>query len=143
MAEKFRRKIGIRNNWRDKKSIYRGTLNLAQSQLKRAGLDYHDLATVTVHEDWAACCNSFVGRRIFAVSTKGSQRYDLNIYKEGDVFLFGRETGGLPTDILKLFENEKRIRLPMAANNRSMNLSNAVAVVVFEAWRQTGFLGAG
>jgi len=112
---------------------------LEDKQLMRAGLDYHEFATVTVHENWTACSAHFNGRRIFAVSTKGSQRYDLNRYVMGDVFLFGPETRGLPAEVLECFSEDRRIRLPMLPESRSLNLSNAVAVVMYEALRQSGF----
>ena len=115
--------------------------DLHHRQLKRAGLDYHDLARVTVHEDWESCLRSLAGRRIFAVSTKGRRRYDSLIYKAGDVFLFGPETRGLPQQILKTFDDERCIRLPMVEQSRSMNLSNTVAIMIFEAWRQHEFSG--
>ena len=107
--------------------------------MRRAGLDYHEYATVKVHEDWASCAADFNRKRIFAVSTKGSQRYDTNRYRVDDVFLFGSETRGLPADLLMQFPPERRIRLPMLAESRSLNLSNAAAVVIYEAWRQVDF----
>jgi tRNA (cytidine/uridine-2'-O-)-methyltransferase len=107
--------------------------------MRRAGLDYHEYATVRVYEDWPACAAQFDGRRIFAVSTKGVQRYDINRYGKGDAFLFGPETRGLPSELLALHSAERLIRLPMLPDSRSLNLSNAVAVVVYEAWRQLGF----
>jgi tRNA (cytidine/uridine-2'-O-)-methyltransferase len=113
--------------------------SLDDRQMRRAGLDYHEYATVKVHEDWASCAADFNRKRIFAVSTKGSQRYDTNRYRVDDVFLFGPETRGLPTDLLMQFPPERRIRLPMLAESRSLNLSNAAAVVIYEAWRQVDF----
>jgi tRNA (cytidine/uridine-2'-O-)-methyltransferase len=112
---------------------------LDDKRLRRAGLDYHEFAKVAVHDTWAQCADALKDRRIFAVSTKGAQRYDTNTYTEGDVFLFGPETRGLPAEILMAFPEQQRIRLPMVAGSRSLNLSNAVAVVVYEVWRQTGF----
>lgn len=111
--------------------------------LRRAGLDYHELATVVVHPDWRACRAALDGRRLFALSTRGSVRYTDVAYREGDAFVFGGETAGLPDEILEAFEPGQRVRLPMRPGNRSLNLSNAVAVVVFEAWRQNGFAGGG
>jgi tRNA (cytidine/uridine-2'-O-)-methyltransferase len=102
-------------------------------------LDYHEFATIAVHDRWAECAERFTGRRVFAVSTKGTQRYDLNKYEVGDVFLFGPESRGLPTEILNAVAREQRIRLPMVPGSRSLNLSNTVAVVIYEAWRQVGF----
>jgi len=113
--------------------------NLRDRQLRRAGLDYGELSTLTTHEDWKACCAHFAARRIFAVETRGTQRYDLPRYRAGDVFVFGPETRGLPQSVLDELAPEQRIRVPMRAGNRSLNLSNAVAVVIYEAWRQLGF----
>ena len=110
-------------------------------QLRRAGLDYHELATVSVHRDWDACRAVLGERRIFAVSTRGAIRYSEVAYQPGDAWVFGAETSGLPAALLETFPPERRLRLPMRPGNRSLNLSNAVAVVVFEAWRQQGFAG--
>ena len=107
--------------------------------LKRAGLDYHEFASLTVHENFADCLSALSGRRIFALTTKGSTRPDQVSFRPGDVFLFGPETRGLPAEILDSLPAGQKIRLPMKAGSRSMNLSNTVAVVVFEAWRQNGF----
>lgn len=112
---------------------------LDNRQMRRAGLDYHEFATIIVHESWTACADHFRDRRLFAVSTRGRQRYDLVTYMEGDAFVFGPETRGLPADLLGSFPEERRIRLPMQPNSRSLNLSNATAVVIYEAWRQLGF----
>lgn len=117
--------------------------DLSDRQLARAGLDYHDLTHMTVHEDWAACRRALAGRRIFALSTRGQQRYDRIEYREGDALLFGPETSGLPQEVLDAVPEEQRLRIPMFPSNRSINLSNSVAVVVYEAWRQTGFAGGG
>jgi tRNA (cytidine/uridine-2'-O-)-methyltransferase len=116
---------------------------LEDRQLKRAGLDYHEMASVRVHRDWAACRAALAGKRLFAVSTRGAVNYTETRYGAGDAFVFGPETSGLPRALLEEFAPERRLRLPMRAGNRSLNLSNAVAVVVFEAWRQLGFCGAG
>lgn len=113
--------------------------SLEDKQLVRAGLDYHEFATISIYDNWAACASRFHARRIFAVSTKGTQRYDLARYAPDDVFLFGPETRGLPTDLLEAVVESQRIRLPMMPNSRSLNLSNTVAVVIYEAWRQVGF----
>lgn len=110
-------------------------------QLRRAGLDYHELATVSVHRDWKACLEALGERRLFAFSTRGARRYTEVAYLPGDAFVFGAETSGLPASVLENFPEERRLRLPMRPGNRSLNLSNAVAVVVFEAWRQLGFPG--
>jgi tRNA (cytidine/uridine-2'-O-)-methyltransferase len=109
--------------------------------LRRAGLDYHELATIALHPDWSACRDALGDRRLFALSTRGTVRYTEVAYREGDVFVFGGETAGLPEEILQSFEPARRLRLPMRPGNRSLNLSNAVAVLVFEAWRQNGFAG--
>lgn len=116
--------------------------SLDDKQLQRAGLDYHEYATIEVHENWEACLERLKGRRIFALTTKGSMRYSEEKFEAGDVFVFGPETRGLPAEVLAQFEPDRRIRLPMRPDNRSLNLSNSVAVVVFEAWRQNGFEGA-
>lgn len=116
---------------------------LRDRQLKRAGLDYSDFAGITLHADWAACAQAFRARRVFAVTTRAAQRYDRPRYRADDVFVFGPETRGLPKALLAGLPEEQRIRVPMRSGNRSLNLSNAVAVVVYEAWRQLGFpLGA-
>jgi tRNA (cytidine/uridine-2'-O-)-methyltransferase len=115
--------------------------SLEDRQLKRAGLDYHDLAEVTMHRGWGECREALAGRRIFALTTKGGRSYAEVEYRGDDVFVFGSETKGLPDEILEPFPPQMRLRLPMRPGNRSLNLSNAVAVVVFEAWRQLGFRG--
>ena len=111
--------------------------------LRRAGLDYHDLARVHEHLDLAACLARLGDARVFAVETSGGRRHDEPRYQSGDAFLFGRETAGLPSHLLADWPTERLIRLPMVPGNRSLNLSNAVAVVIFEAWRQLGFAGGG
>jgi len=116
---------------------------LEDRQLRRAGLDYHEMADVRVHRDWPACRAALADRRLFAVSTRGSVSYAETRYAAGDAFVFGAETSGLPQALLEEFAPARRLRLPMRPGNRSLNLSNAVAVVVFEAWRQLGFRGAG
>ena len=113
--------------------------SLDDKQLVRAGLDYHEFATMTVHESWAECAACMKDRRLFAVSTKGTQRYDLIEYEKGDAFVFGPESRGLPSEILGAVAEQQRIRVPMVPGNRSLNLSNSVAVVIYEAWRQNGF----
>ena len=112
---------------------------LEDKQLLRAGLDYHEFATITVHESCADCAASVKDRRLFAASTKGTQRYDLVDYAAGDVFVFGPESRGLPAEILRGVVAQQRIRLPMMPDSRSLNLSNTVAVVIYEAWRQLAF----
>jgi tRNA (cytidine/uridine-2'-O-)-methyltransferase len=111
---------------------------LEDKQLLRAGLDYHEFASMSIHESWQDCLVHLQGR-IFAVSTKGKQRYDLAAYAKGDAFLFGPESRGLPAAILESFLQPYRIRVPMVTGSRSLNLSNTVAVVLYEAWRQIMF----
>ena len=113
--------------------------SLDDKQLVRAGLDYHEFATLSVYENWTECAERFKASRLFAVSTRNTQRYDQVAYTEGDAFLFGPETRGLPTALRESFAESRRIRVPMLPDSRSLNLSNAVAVVVYEAWRQVGF----
>ena len=115
--------------------------SLSDKALARAGLDYHDLARMSVHADWSACQSALAGRRLFAITTRGGVRYDAPRFQSGDVFVFGSETRGLPEAVHAAAGEERRLRLPMQPSNRSMNLSNTVAVVVFEAWRQLGFIG--
>jgi tRNA (cytidine/uridine-2'-O-)-methyltransferase len=113
--------------------------SLNDKQLLRAGLDYHEFATLNTYDNWAECAGHFKADRLFAVSTRNTRRYDRVTYTKGDAFLFGPETSGLPTSLLESFAEERRIRLPMLPVSRSLNLSNAVAVVVYETWRQMGF----
>ena len=120
--------------------------DLDDRQLRRAGLDYHEYATLQVHDDLDAALDVIATHtgappRVFALSTRGAQRYDAPADRDGDAFLFGSETCGLPPEVWALIPDEQRLRLPMRPNNRSLNLSNAVAVTVFEAWRQLGFTG--
>jgi tRNA (cytidine/uridine-2'-O-)-methyltransferase len=120
--------------------------SLEDRQLKRAGLDYHEYATLQVHDGLDAALAAIAAAncappRLFALSTRGSVRHDTVAYRPGDAFLFGPETRGLPEEVLGQVPSGQRIRLPMRPDNRSLNLSNAVAVVVFEAWRQQGFAG--
>lgn len=112
---------------------------LQDAQLKRAGLDYHEFASMQVHANWEACCATLPNRRMFALTTKGSTRYTDIAFQPDDVFVFGPETRGLPPEMLAHFPPENRVRLPMMPHSRSLNLSNAAAVLVFEAWRQNGF----
>jgi tRNA (cytidine/uridine-2'-O-)-methyltransferase len=116
--------------------------SLEDARVKRAGLDYHEMARVREHECLAACLAALAGARVFAVETTGGARYDEQRYEAGDAFLFGRETAGLPAEMLASWPADRLVRLPMVPGNRSLNLSNAVAVVVFEAWRQLGFAGS-
>ena len=111
-------------------------------QLRRAGLDYHEYARVMVHEDLEQALGAIAPARLFALSSRGRVRYDTPAYDAGDAFLFGCETRGLPDDVLDAIPEARRLKLPMQSGNRSLNLSNAVAVVAYEAWRQAGFPGA-
>jgi tRNA (cytidine/uridine-2'-O-)-methyltransferase len=108
-------------------------------QLKRAGLDYHEHARVRVHPDWQSCMKELNRERIFALTTSAANSVYATRFRENDAFVFGSETAGLPKEILDAFNPEMRLRLPMRPGNRSLNLSNAVAVTVFEAWRQLEF----
>lgn len=110
--------------------------------LRRAGLDYAEFADVRVHEDWASCLAVLGNARRFAFSTKGATRHDQVIYQPGDAFIFGPETRGLPAELLDALPPAQRLRLPLMPGNRSLNLSNCVAVAVYEAWRQQGFSGS-
>ncbi|GGP27569.1 tRNA (uridine(34)/cytosine(34)/5-carboxymethylaminomethyluridine(34)-2'-O)-methyltransferase TrmL [Silvimonas amylolytica] len=115
---------------------------LDDARMRRAGLDYHEFAEMQVHEGWDALIAALpADARVFAMTTKGSSLFQTVVYQPGDVFVFGPETRGLPPEILEKFAPENRIRLPMFPQNRSLNLSNAVAVTVFEAWRQSGYEG--
>jgi tRNA (cytidine/uridine-2'-O-)-methyltransferase len=114
---------------------------LDHAKMRRAGLDYHEFAEVRVHEHWAVCREGFAGRRLFALTTKGATCYADVQFKAGDVFVLGPETRGLPKEVLEEFPVEQRLRLPMRAESRSLNLSNAAAVLVYEGWRQLGFPG--
>lgn len=113
--------------------------SLEDKLLTRAGLDYHEFATISIYDNWTACAKRFMDSRLFAVSTRGTQRYDLMAYAKNDVFLFGPESRGLPAELLETMLERQRIRLPMRPGSRSLNLSNTVAIVVYEAWRQIGF----
>lgn len=114
---------------------------LEDAQLRRAGLDYHEYAELRVHDTLEDAVRAIGPRRLFALSTRGTVRFDTPRYEAGDAFLFGPETRGLPAEVLAQVPDARRLRLPMRPGNRSLNLSNAIAVVVFEAWRQQGFEG--
>jgi len=112
---------------------------LENKRLLRAGLDYHEFATVQVHDSLADCLTAFNPARVFALTTKASQAFHQASYQAGDAFIFGPESRGLPPEVLTELPTEQRLRLPMLPNRRSFNLANTVAVVTFEAWRQCGF----
>ena len=119
---------------------------LDDARLRRAGLDYHEYATLQVHASLDAALQAIARAngapaRVFALSTRGRVRHDQPRYAAGDVFLFGAETRGLPADMLDAIPEAQRLRLPMRAHSRSLNLSNAIAVLVYEAWRQQDFAG--
>ena len=114
---------------------------LSDKALRRAGLDYHEWARIQRHADWQACTTVLGERQLWAMTTKGSANLYAQPLSEDDAFVFGAETSGLPPNLLEEFPAERRLRLPMRADQRSLNLSNAVAVLVFEAWRQLGFDG--
>jgi tRNA (cytidine/uridine-2'-O-)-methyltransferase len=113
--------------------------NLSDRQLRRAGLDYHEWTRLTVHDDLPSCLKLMGEQRIFAVTTQATLHYDKVNYVTNDAFLFGSETQGLPAEVLENFPSNRRIRIPMCPASRSLNLSNAAAVVIYEAWRQVGF----
>jgi tRNA (cytidine/uridine-2'-O-)-methyltransferase len=115
---------------------------MTDKQLRRAGLDYHEFAEVQIHENLATFIEAIQPRRLLACSTKGGQDYTGIQYEPGDALLFGPETRGLPPEVLESLPPEQRLRIPMLPNNRSLNLANAVSIIVYEAWRQQGFEGA-
>ncbi len=114
---------------------------LDDTQLRRAGLDYHEYASLRVHDTLADCLHALPGARVYAFTTKATRFCHDADFRQGDALLFGPESRGLPQDVLQLVAPAQRLRLPMLPQNRSLNLSNAVAVAVFEAWRQCGFEG--
>lgn len=113
--------------------------SLDEKSVRRSGLDYHELAEVTVHESWQSARAALQGANWYAFTTKASRLYASVRYLPGDVLLFGPETRGLPAHILAEFADERLLKLPMQPGSRSLNLSNAVSVAVYEAWRQAGF----
>jgi tRNA (cytidine/uridine-2'-O-)-methyltransferase len=115
---------------------------LDDARLRRAGLDYHEYARVVVHDDLASCLDTLGNPRVFAFTTKGRTAHVDARFAADDALLFGCETAGLPSDVLETIPVEQRLRLPMCADSRSLNLSNTVAIAVYEAWRQLGFPGA-
>lgn len=115
---------------------------LDDARLRRAGLDYHEYASVAVHDDLASCLGATGTPRVFAFTTRGRVAHVDARFADGDALLFGCETAGLPADVLDAIPPSQRLRLPMCPDSRSLNLSNTVAVAVYEAWRQLGFAGA-
>ena len=116
--------------------------DLSDAQVKRAGLDYHEMASVREHRDLDACLSAVQPPRVFALTTRAERSVYDAAFAAGDAFLFGPETRGLPQELLATIAPELRLRIPMRAGNRSLNLSNAAAVTVYEAWRQLGFAGS-
>jgi tRNA (cytidine/uridine-2'-O-)-methyltransferase len=112
------------------------------ARVRRAGLDYHELANVTHHSDWHACISSsaIAGRRLVSIETGGKVRVDAFRFAADDVLVFGQETAGTPAHVLADIPVSNRVTIPMRPNNRSLNLSNTVAVAVYEAWRQLGYM---
>jgi tRNA (cytidine/uridine-2'-O-)-methyltransferase len=111
------------------------------AKVKRAGLDYHEFAEVKRHANFQACLIHLNHPRVFAFSSKASTRFDTPNYLHNDALLFGPETRGLPKDVLDTLPENQRLRLPMQAGQRSLNLSNTVAIAVYEVWRQLGYAG--
>jgi tRNA (cytidine/uridine-2'-O-)-methyltransferase len=116
--------------------------DLSDAQVRRAGLDYHEMASVREHPSLDACLAAAAAARVFALTTKATRSVYDAAFRDGDAFLFGPETSGLPDELLATFPPELKLRIPMRAGNRSLNLSNAAAVTVYEAWRQLGFAGS-
>ncbi|MBZ5487469.1 tRNA (cytidine(34)-2'-O)-methyltransferase [Halomonas aquamarina] len=116
--------------------------DLEEKKLRRAGLDYRDLANVTRHADFAAFQQAMQGRRIWAITTRGTRAHSEADFAAGDVLLFGSETAGLSAEVHQALPEKQKLRIPMQPNNRSLNLSNAVAIVSYEAWRQQNYAGA-
>jgi tRNA (cytidine/uridine-2'-O-)-methyltransferase len=117
--------------------------DLEDKRLRRAGLDYGEWAGVRVHSSWQDCESFLHGQRRFAFTTRGFAAHSHPAFQRGDVLLFGPETRGLPDALLDALPSEQRLRIPMLPHSRSLNLSNSVAVVVYEAWRQLGYAGSG
>jgi tRNA (cytidine/uridine-2'-O-)-methyltransferase len=113
--------------------------DLSDKHLARAGMDYRDLINVTRYPDWPACQQALAGHRFFALTTRASRSYADVAFEPGDVFVFGAESSGLPEALRESFAPGQRLRIPMRPDCRSLNLSNTVAIIVYEAWRQHGF----
>jgi len=116
--------------------------DLDEKKVRRAGLDYHEFAGITEYENWSEFRAASGNNRVFGISTKGSRNFTEVQYREGDYLVFGPETRGLPDNIRNELGSEYCLRIPMLPNSRSLNLSNAAAVLAFEAWRQLGFKNA-
>ena len=116
--------------------------DLSDAQVRRAGLDYHEMACVREHPSLDACLAAVAPARVFALTTRATRSLYDAAFREGDAFLFGPETSGLPPAVLETIPPEMRLKIPMRAGNRSLNLSNAAAVTVYEAWRQHNFAGS-
>lgn len=116
--------------------------DLSDKALRRAGLDYHEFASIVRHPDWAHCRAALAGNRLLAATTRAQNFPARMALRPGDAFVFGCETRGLPPEVLAEFSPEHRLRLPMLPGQRSLNLSNAVAATIYEAWRQADFAGA-
>jgi tRNA (cytidine/uridine-2'-O-)-methyltransferase len=115
---------------------------LDDARLRRAGLDYHEYASIAVHDDLSGCLEAIGTPRVFAFTTRGGVAHVDARFADGDALLFGCETAGLPGEVLGAIPDEQRLRMPMRPDSRSLNLSNTVAIAVYEAWRQLGFPGA-
>lgn len=115
---------------------------LEDKKLRRAGLDYHDLSRLITHKSYDVFRNKMKGHRIYGCTTKATRSYNQAHFRDGDVLLFGSETSGLPSSILEELQPDNLIRIPMQTCSRSLNLSNAVSVIAYEAWRQNDFLGS-
>ncbi|MGH1537193.1 MAG: tRNA (uridine(34)/cytosine(34)/5-carboxymethylaminomethyluridine(34)-2'-O)-methyltransferase TrmL [Gammaproteobacteria bacterium] len=113
--------------------------HLDEKKLRRAGLDYHEFASVIEHQNYQAMLDTLKPSRIFACSTKGRTNYDVPSYQVGDAFIFGPETRGLPNNVLEQYQASNVIRIPMHELSRSINLANSVGIILYEAWRQNGF----
>ena len=127
--------------WRRKSSLRAKAGGLNERALRRGGLDYHELACIREHADLAACLATLGSARVFAITTRATRSLYAERFAAGDAFVFGPAPAGLPDALLATFAPDKRLRLPMRAGNRSLNLSNAAAVTVFEAWRHLAFPG--
>ncbi|MEH6456694.1 MAG: tRNA (uridine(34)/cytosine(34)/5-carboxymethylaminomethyluridine(34)-2'-O)-methyltransferase TrmL [Cocleimonas sp.] len=115
--------------------------DLDEKKLRRAGMDYRDLATIQEHENYAAFLEASIGKNVYALTTKGSKNYSEVNFTPNSILLFGPETRGLPDDVLDSLSPDNKLRLPMHPDSRSLNLSNTVAIVTYEALRQNGFQG--